>query len=78
MIFNWLMILWLPEEEARRLAEEVVQALSGDEEEGEGGSRTGWGHRRGKKRTHKSYYAMTEKERFVLHQRVPLLKGSVK
>jgi hypothetical protein len=34
-------------------------------EEGEGGSRTGGGHRRGKKRTHKSYYEMTEKERFV-------------
>ncbi len=41
----------------------MVQALSGDEEEED--SRTGGGHRRGKKRTHKSYYEMTEKERFV-------------
>jgi hypothetical protein len=62
--------LWLPKEgETRRLAEEVVQALSEDEEEGEGDSRTGGGHRRGKKRTHKSYYEMTEKERFVYIRR---------
>jgi hypothetical protein len=57
-------VLWLHKgAETRRLAEEVVQALSEGEDEGD--SRTGGGHRRGKKRTHKSYYEMTEKERFV-------------